>query len=335
MFSLRRLLLRPHSDELMSMRTVLLLVSISLAAPAFCQTSESEPLLLGTETTVAGRTKTEAPADLKVNVNMALIPVTVLDEMGRSVTGLTPQNFRVYDNSHPVSIATFARQDQPVAVGLVFDCSRSMSDKFRTEREAPRQLFQQLEERDESFLVTVSEQPELRVPLTTDLQAVSNALLFTHPNGTTPLLDAVRMGLGQLRQSHLGRKAMIVVSDGGDNNSRYTLHQIEDMAEESDTQIFTILLYNNPQAPEEVMGPDLLDRLAKKTGGVNFVIHNIRDIHKAMAKIGVSLHNQYVLGYYVPDGGRSGQYRKVNVQLLVPKGMPPLLVRAREGYYAP
>ena len=127
----------------------------------------------------------------------------------------------------------------------------------------------------------------------------------------------------------------MVVSDGGDNNSRYTLREIDEVAAESEAQIFTILLYRDPQAPEEITGPDLLAHLADRFGGVNFVIQTIEEIHQVMAKIGVSLHNEYVLGYYVPDGGRSGQYRKIGVQLLVPPGTPRLSIHARQGYYAP
>jgi VWFA-related protein len=141
-----------------------------------------------------------------------------------------------------VKIASFARQDQPIAVGLVFDCSRSMTDKFHNEREAPRQLFEQLGREDASFLVTVSDRAELRAPLSADLDDFANTLLFTRPNGNTPLLDGIHMGLTELRKSKLARKALVVVSDGGDNNSRYTLHEIDELAAESDAQIFTILL---------------------------------------------------------------------------------------------
>jgi Ca-activated chloride channel homolog len=217
----------------------------------------------------------------------------------------------------------------------VFDCSRSMTDKFRSEREAPRQLFQQLGPQDESLLVTVSDRASLRSPLTSDLGGISSQLMFTHPTGTTPLLDGIQMALTELKKSHLGRKAVVVVSDGGDNNSRFTLREIESLVEESEAQIFTVLLYNNPQAPEEVTGPDLLDRLAAKSGGVNFAIRNIEDIHQVMAKIGINLHNEYVLGYYMPEDGRSGQYRRIGIQLLVPPGTPRLSIHARQGYYAP
>lgn len=301
---------------------------------AMAQTHDSGPLLLDRVSPVK-RAPANSSSDLKISVNMTLVPVTVLDNMGRSVTGLTPQNFRVFDNSHQVPIASFARQDQAIAVGLVFDCSRSMMDKYRNEREAPRQLFQQLSPQDQSLLVTVSDRASLRSPLTADLGDISDQLMFTHPTGSTPLLDGIHMALVELKKSHLGRKALVVVSDGGDNNSRFTLREIESLMAESDTQIFTVLLYNNPQAPEEVTGPDLLDHLAAKSGGVNFVIRNIDEIHQVMAKIGINLHNEYVLGYYMPDDGRSGQYRRIGVQLLLPPGTPRLSIHARQGYYAP
>ena len=316
-------------------RLLLLLPYALPSTLAWGQSQESGPLLVEKASRAMRIPANQPSGDLKINVNMTLVPVTVLDTMGRSVTGLTPHNFRIFDNSQPVPIASFARQDQPIVVGLVFDCSRSMTGKFRDEREAPRQLFEQLGKQDESFLITVSDRAELRSPLTMHFEDITSTLLFTHPNGATPLLDGVQMGLGELRKSKVGRKALVVVSDGGDNNSRYTLHQIDQMAAEADAQIFTILLFDKPQAPEEILGPDLLEHLAAKSGGVNFPIQKIADIHQAMTKIGISLHNEYVLGYYAPDSSQSGQYRKIAVQVLVPPGTPRLLIHARPGYYAP
>lgn len=301
--------------------------------PALAQDSDSGPLLAEPTNRLVRATSNVQP-DLRVDVNMTLVPVTVLDSMGRSVTGLTAGNFRVFDNSRNVPIASFARQDQPIAVGLVFDCSRSMVDKFRREREAAGQLFRRLSPTDQSFLVTVSRSAKLRVPLTSDLDAVANPLIFTRPDGRTPLLDGVYLGLTELRKSRLARKALLVVSDGGDNQSRYTLREIDNLAAESDAQIFTIVLYNNPLTMEEVEGPRLMNHLANQSGGVNFIVQNLEDIQQAMADVGTSLHNQYLLGYYIPDNG-DHKYHRIAVQLLVPRGTPALRLRARAGYYAP
>jgi Ca-activated chloride channel family protein len=273
--------------------------------------------------------------DIRVNVNLTLVPVTVLDTQGRNVTGLRAENFRVYDGSDPVRIVAFSQEDQPISVGLVFDCSRSMRLKFKTARHAPAELYNQLNERDESFLITVSDRPLLRQGYTSDFSNIENALLFTNPAGTTSLLDAVYMGLAQLRKAHNPRKALVVVSDGGDNNSRYSLRELEELAVESDVQIYAIGLYQNPQSQEEEDGPMLLGRLAVKTGGVSYSIAGPSQLRYAMTRIGTTLHSQYVLGYYPPANEARGKYRSIRVQLRVPPGLPKLTLYARSTYYVP
>jgi len=316
------------------MRHIVFALSLSLLAsiPGSAQLLD-QPIQ---EATVRRRPPATAIAsNIRVDVNMALVPVTVLDSHGRTVTGLQPDNFRVFEGSKQVPIVTFGQQDQPISVGLIYDCSRSMMDKYKTAREAPSALFQQLNADDESFLVTVSDHAELKMGLTSALNDVQNALLFTHPNGTTSLIDGIYLGLQQIKKSHNPRKALVVVTDGGDNNSRYTLRELQDIAVESDTQIFGIGLFDHPQSREELDGPELMNRLCGATGGVNFIIRNLTELRAAMEKIGVTLHNQYVIGYYPPDGAADGKYRKIKVQLMVPSGLPPLQIYAKTGYYAP
>jgi Ca-activated chloride channel family protein len=274
-------------------------------------------------------------ATIRIDVNMALVPVSVTDLLGRSVKGLRSDNFLVYDESRQMPIVSFSSQDQRVTVGLIFDCSASMTEKFKTSREAPRQLFQQLNSDDQSFLVTVSDKAELKWPLTSDFNQLQNALVFTHPQGTTSLIDGIYMGLRELKESPNPRKALVIVSDGGDNNSRYSLRDLTRLVVESDIMIFAVGLYQNPQSHEEEMGPALLSRLTDRTGGANFEVRNTSQLAIAMAKIGIALHNQYVLGFYPPEAAADGKYRKIKVQLLVPKGTPPLLIHARAGYYSP
>ncbi len=266
---------------------------------------------------------------------MALVPVMVLDPMGRNVRGLARKNFRVFDDDQQRPIVAFGEQDAPVSVGLVYDCSRSMMQKFKVAREAPRELFNQLNPDDETSLVTISDKPELRQEFTSDFPDISNALMFTVPHGTTSLIDGVYMALQQLKHAHKPRKALIIVSDGGDNNSRYTMRELSNLATEANAQIFAICLYQNPQTPEEESGPQLLNRLARESGGVNFMIGNLKDMRRAMGDIGISLHNEYVLGYYPPINSPAGKYRKIKVQLLVPEGLPKLSIFARSGYYVP
>jgi Ca-activated chloride channel family protein len=274
-------------------------------------------------------------ASIRLDVNMTLVPVTVMDTMGHNVLGLSRENFRVFDGSEPRPIVSFGRQDAPVSVGMVFDCSRSMTDKFKTAREAPLQLFNQLNPEDEAFLVTVADEAVLRQDFTSDFSEIQNRLLFTHPKGTTSLLDGVYLGLQHLKKAHNPKKALIVISDGGDNNSRYTMHELASIAQEADVQIFTICLYGDPKTREEQDGPGLLGNLSTVSGGINFTIAGLLTMRSAFADIGVTLHNQYVLGYYPPENIPSGKYRRIKVQLLLPTGLPRLQIFARSGYYAP
>ena len=274
-------------------------------------------------------------ANIRVDVNLALVPVTVTDMLGRSVTGLRPGNFLLYDGSRQMSIASFSSQDQRITVGLIFDCSSSMAQKYKTSREAPRELYRQLNPEDRSFLVTVSDKAVLKWPLTSDFDGLQNALVFTHPDGTTSLIDGIYIGLRELKKSHTPRKALVIVSDGGDNNSRYSLRSLTRMLEESDAMIFAVGLYENPQSREEELGPALLSHITDRSGGANFEVTSVAGLRDAMGKIGVALHNQYVLGFYPAAAPTDGKYRKIKVQLLVPKGTPPLMIHARAGYYSP
>lgn len=274
-------------------------------------------------------------SSIRVDVNMALVPVTVMDSNGRNVLGLSAENFRVFDGAEARPIVSFGTSDAPISIGLIFDCSRSMTSKFAIARLAPMQLFQQLNPEDEAFLITVSNKPELRQTYTSNFSDIQNTLMFTNPNGTTSLIDGIYMGLQFLKKAHNPRKALIVVSDGGDNNSRYNMRELAGLAAEADAQIYTICLYQNPQSEEEANGPALLERLAGVSGGINYLIGDVNMMKTSFANIGVSLHNEYMLGYYPSQDAPSGKYRKIKVQLLVPAGIPRLQIFSRNGYYVP
>src|SRR4051812_8067360 len=224
---------------------VLMNVVPSLAA------DDGGPRLLENQTHRRPTQTTSTAASIRVDVNMALVPVTVLDPMGHNVLGLDRENFRVFDGAEQRPIVTFGQSDAPVSVGLIFDCSRSMREKFKVAREAPAQLFKQLNPDDESFLITVADQPRLQQDFTTAFNDIQNALLFTNPNGATSLLDGIYMGLQQIRRAHNPRKPLIVVSEGGATPSRYPLRELAALAAESDTQIFSICLFDKPQTAEE------------------------------------------------------------------------------------
>jgi Ca-activated chloride channel family protein len=284
--------------------------------------------------------RTHAPAQtttasIRVNVDMALVPVSVLDPRGQSVLGLDRENFCVFDDKEQRPIISFGRQDGPMSIGLIYDTSRSMSDKFKVARQAPVELFQHLNPEDEAFLVTVAEKAQLRHSFTSKFEDIQNALLFVSPKGTTSLIDGIVLGLQQAKKARNPRRALIVVSDGGDNNSRYTLSELTSLAAEADTQIFTVCVYDHPQTQEEMEGPALLEHLALASGGTQYVISDVNELRRSLGNIAVNLHNQYVLGYYPPDQAQSGKYRKIQVKVMLPKGLPKLKVFARSGYYVP
>jgi len=313
----------------------LLLASFALAGGSGAIDDTHGPRLLE-EQTIPQASKDVSHANIRVDVDMTLVPVTVTDQLGRNVRGLGKQNFQIYDDSQQRPIVAFSRQDAPVSVTLVFDCSRSMTDKFKIARDAASRLFQELNPgQDEAALVTVSDRAALRHKFTRDFGEIGDALTFTRPDGSTSLLDGVYLALAAAKKAHNPRKALVIVSDGGDNNSRYNLREILRRAVESDVLVYTIGIFKDPQSIEEVDGPALLTTLSDKTGGIGFVVPDPSEVGRAMAAIGVTLHNQYVLGYYPPDNAPSGKYRKIKVKLLVPAGLPPLQIYARAGYYVP
>jgi Ca-activated chloride channel homolog len=303
-------------------------------APAMAASTDSPSGPLP-ESVRAPRPAASVAPSIRVETDLTLVPVTVTDSHGRSVRGLNQRNFRVYDESEQRPIVAFSREDAPVSVGLIFDASRSMRDKIQAAREASSQLFHELNAEDEVFLITVSDRASLRQDFTSFLGDVSDALVFAGPGGSTSLLDGVFLGLEHIKKARNPRKALVVVSDGGDNNSRYTLRELAGRAVEADTSIYTVCLFQRPQTQEEVDGPDLLQSLAEKTGGIPFLSKTLENFGNIMRMIGVALHNQYVLGYHPPDNAPSGKYRKIKVQLLVPPGSPPMQVYARAGYYVP
>lgn len=266
---------------------------------------------------------------------MTLVPVSVIDPLGRNVLGLERDNFRVYDGKQQRPIVSFSQQDAPASVGIVFDSSGSMSTKISDARAALGELFRRLNPEDEAFLVGVADRAELNAGMSSDFGSMANEVLFTKAGGRTSLLDGVYLALDKIRRAHNPRKALIVISDGGDNNSRYSLREVESLAMEADAQIYSIALVRNPGTPEEAAGPELLEDLANQTGGRMFDAQNFSRVRDAMARIGTNLHNQYMIGYYPPENVPAGKYRKIRVELKVPPGVPRLQIYARRGYYTP
>jgi Ca-activated chloride channel family protein len=176
------------------------------------------------------------------------------------------------------------------------------------------------------------------VPFTQDSDELYRRIVRTHPIGRTSLLDAIHLALVQMKQAKNLRKAIVILSDGGDNRSRYTASEIKSAMIETDIQVYAMGIFDpeeHKHTPEERNGPKLLDDLARETGGRHFPVENLEDLPKISERIGNELRNQYVLGYSPPHEIRDGKYRHVKVTLALPEVSPPLRVHCRPGYYAP
>jgi Ca-activated chloride channel homolog len=272
--------------------------------------------------------------DIRVNTNLVLIPVSVNDPLNRPVTGLEKENFRIFDDRVEQAITQFAMDDEPVAVGLVFDTSGSMGDKLRRSRMAAREFFHTSNEgEDEFFLVEFDNQPRLEVPLTRDTGQIESQLVFSKSHGSTALLDAILLALHEMKKSKMRKKALLIISDGGDNHSRYTAREVQDVVRESDVLIYAIGVFGGGTTPEEAYGPGLLGHIAESTGGRLYeaIPADLPDIAR---KIGVDLRNRYVLGYSPANQPRDGRYHRVEVRVVPPRGLPKLQAHWRTGYYA-
>jgi Ca-activated chloride channel homolog len=273
---------------------------------------------------------------LKVDVDLVLVPVTITDPMNRLVTGLEKENFQLFEGNSAQDIRTFSAEDAPVSLGVIFDSSGSMSTKMDRAKEAVIEFFKTANPQDEFFMVTFSDEPEEITDFTNSVDDIQNRLVFAVPRRRTALLDAIYMGVTKMRQAKYPKKALLIISDGGDNHSRYTEHEIKSLVKEADVMVYAIGIYDHyASAPEERLGPQLLGEITELTGGRAFTIDNPNDLADVATKIGVELRNQYVLGYRPNKVVRDGKWRKIKVKLLPPKGLPPLKVYARTGYYAP
>ncbi len=276
---------------------------------------------------------------IKVDVDLALINVTVTDPTGRMVTGLGKAHFLVKEDNRKQVIEQFGAEEAPLSLAVVFDASGSMGYKMSKAREAVSQFFKTVNPEDEFFLVQFNNRPEMVTGFTRSLEEIQSRLTFVRSKGRTALLDAIYLALNQMKQARNSQKALLVISDGGDNSSRYTPREIKRTVRESDVQIYAIGIYEpystRGRTPEEAAGPGLLTEIAEATGGRQFAVQNVNELPDIAEKIGIELRNQYVLGYIPENTQKDGKWRRVKVEIRKIRGMPELRAYYRSGYYAP
>jgi VWFA-related protein len=315
----------------------LLVVGALLPGSGFLAVSQQGPI--APRQSSVEKTPVLPRPDIRVESELVLIPVTVTDPLNRFVTGLEKENFRIFENNKEQAIRKFSSEDAPLSVGVIFDCSGSMGQKLQKSRQAVAQFFKTANPEDEFFLVTFASETKLVQPFTSNLEEIQNRLAFTQSRGQTALLDAVYLGLHEMKKAKNPRKALLLITDGGDNNSRYTETEIRGLVREADVQIYAMGIFeggsNRGRTPEEAAGPGLLTEIAEQTGGREYPVEDMNEMPDIAAKIGTELRNQYLIGFRPENQERDGKYRKVMVKLVQPRGMPLLRAFFRQGYYAP
>jgi Ca-activated chloride channel family protein len=271
---------------------------------------------------------------IRQSVDLVLVPVSVTDAMERLVIGLRQENFSVLDGKQAQQIKHFSREDAPLSVGIIVDLSGSMKNKIDRAREAVTQFCEEANLQDEFFLITFSNQPHLVTDFTRP-EEIEQQLLFARAGGQTALLDAIYMGLRKMREAKYGKKALLIISDGGDNHSRYGEGELKAAVKEADVMVYAIGTFDRYfSTEEESLGPELLSNLAEVTGGRAFVLENPNAMPDLARRIGTELRTQYVLGYRPEQVPRDGKWHKISVKLKLPKRLKSLRAHARTGYYA-
>ena len=279
-------------------------------------------------------------ADIRVDSALVLVPAQVTNFLGAPVTGLHREDFQVFEDGVEQPITNFSMEDAPLSIGLLFDISGSMRNKIKKATEAAAAFFKTSNPQDEFFLVEFSDRPKMAVPFTSDPEEIYDRIAHTKPFGRTSLLDAIHMAMGEMKHAHNTRKALVIVSDGGDNRSRHTEREIKGAMLESDVQVYAMGIFDPEDvaakhSAEEQDGPRLLEELADETGGREYPVANLNDLPSISARIGNQLRNQYLLGYSPINAERDGKYRNIKLRVTLQPEIPNLRIYYRHGYYSP
>jgi len=275
---------------------------------------------------------------MRVDVDLVLVPVTVVDSMSRPVIDLPQQNFCLLESGVPQQIRYFSHEDGPISVALVLDFSGSMRDKIEFVHQAVDEFFQNANPDDDYYVITVSDKPTLIADASQSTNTILARLATVEPKGMTSLYDSIYLGVNKLRSSRYKRRAMVIVSDGGDNHSRYTLKEIKSVLAESDILTYSIGIFDDIPIPlfksiEERWGRKWLDEVTRVSGGRNISADDRRQIPQIAGLISREMRSQYVLGYRPTDSHKDGKWRKISVKLV--ENPFQMHVHFKEGYLAP
>ena len=278
---------------------------------------------------------TVVSAQIRVDVDLVLLQATVTDQAGRYVMDLAPERFRVWEDKVEQRIEYFSTENVPLTAGIVFDTSGSMTDKLPPARAAAETFLRMGNRDDEYFLIVFSDSLHLVQDFTTDISKFLSPLLFAKAKGSTALYDALYLGLDKVARADNPRKAILLITDGADNHSRYSLSNVREFAKEHDVMIFSIGILDPRDVQfSGVSGRRVLENLSDLTGGASFFPDSVDALDSICEQIGAELKNQYVLGYRSSNRAADSRWRKIRLAVDRPSGMPPLSVRTKRGYYS-
>lgn len=274
---------------------------------------------------------------LILNTDLITLNVTVTDSYGRYVKGLDKGAFTILDDKSPQEISFFSDDDSPASVGVIFDVSGSMNgDKIARAREALSRFIQTSHDKDEYFLIGFNNRAQLLLDRTRDSEAVLNKLTFVQTHGQTALYDAAYLGVEKVSRGTHPKRAILLISDGQDNNSRYTFNELRRLLKESDVLIYAvgILGGGDPSSSLGMGGQAILDELASVSGGKAFFPNTSAEMNEIFERIALELRHQYSIGYRPSNFIGDGKWHRLKVKVTPPRGLPRLFVRNKEGYYA-
>jgi len=274
---------------------------------------------------------------ISVKTDLVTQTLTVTDLYGRFVSGLTKDAFKVYDNNQEQEITFFSDTDAPVSVGILFDISGSMSgEKIGKARRALERFIETSHPSDEYFLIAFNNRAQLLLDRTRDGDSVLRKLTLVEPKNNTALYDACYLGVERVTTGTRQKKAMLIISDGQDNASRYNFNEVRRLLKESDVTVYAVGITGGKDAgdPLAMQGQAFLDELASVTGGKSFYPQADVELDEIFERIALELRHQYSIGFTPKDFTPDGKWHKTKVKVNPPRGLPRLTVRGRDGYYA-
>jgi Ca-activated chloride channel family protein len=306
--------------------TVLLSVLASVALAEDSGRSNEARIDITPRAPMARDLTARTAGNIRLDVKVVLIPVSVTDLWDRPIAGLRQEDFHLYEDNVEQKIAYVSNEEAPASVGLIFDASGSMANKMETSIAAVDQFFKTSLPGDEFLLVKFSDRPHLMTGFTDNIDEISGWLHSIQAGGWTSLHDAIYLGVQKMKKAKNARRALLILSDGGDNNSRYSALEIRNLVREADVRVYSLGLLLGL-----LQGSRLLEKISEETGGRMIKVRKLEELPSAIEKLSRDLRSQYVLGYYSSNGQNDGRYRKVRVQV----NQPTVHASWRRGYYAP